>query len=194
MRRPFFVLQTLSLLGLTGCSWDPTFMPAGYRYHHNLYKAPPGPEARSIGYDYSPAANADVMRVWDLSAADLVDALERDTGLTPQPVYMPPVSGTGAFSAAFDNALRGELRTRGYTVGGVPSAGVPRLRTGIQPGAGGGSCEVFREFELSLSLEREGAAPARTARTYILPAYGHKSAQENSSLSTPRTAGKGISR
>lgn len=34
----------LALGGCSGTTGEPTYMPSGYTYHHDVYKAPPGPE------------------------------------------------------------------------------------------------------------------------------------------------------
>jgi hypothetical protein len=31
------------ILVLSACGWNPDYRPAGYTYHHEVYKAPPGP-------------------------------------------------------------------------------------------------------------------------------------------------------
>ncbi len=42
MRSILFLSSCLFALG--GC-YNPTFMPSGYKYHHEQYKSPPGPES-----------------------------------------------------------------------------------------------------------------------------------------------------
>ncbi len=64
--KPTFTLILISLvtlsLGACRAIMDPTFMPAGYRYHQEDYKAPPGPrttpepteDANEEGTRYNP--------------------------------------------------------------------------------------------------------------------------------------------
>ncbi len=42
------VLLCVSVLLLAACKggWDPSFMPSGYAYHKEEYKAPPGPKSK----------------------------------------------------------------------------------------------------------------------------------------------------
>lgn len=117
MRKSIVSLFVVSL-ALTGCvpEWGPTFMPSGYTYHQEEYKAQPGPKAPDIGYEYSAGKNAEVLAAWNIIVSDLIDQMERDMGLGPQPVYVDQLPDTNAFNGAYDHSLREELRNRGYTL------------------------------------------------------------------------------
>ena len=47
--RPLFTLLILTLV-MTGCRtiYDPTYAPAGYKYHQEEYKSPPGAEHTTL--------------------------------------------------------------------------------------------------------------------------------------------------
>jgi hypothetical protein len=119
-----FVVFSLALLALSGCRtlMDPNFLPSGYTYHNvnHSYKAPPGPAADDIGYDYSFDQNAAVLTIWAEVARDLLNQIEERTGLGAQDVYLERLPEHNAFNASFDDALRAELRSRGYVLADAP--------------------------------------------------------------------------
>lgn len=190
MRNYFIVF---SILALTGCRtlMDPTFMPAGYAYHNDYYKSPPGPESRSIGYPYTPAANAAVINLWNIVASQLVDRMESELGLAAQPVHVDTQGHKGAFTAAFDYALLEELRRRGYTLA-THTANVmtlrpeaylpeeeqllgnitynddkPQTKPALQP------LNQTRNFLVRVSALRNGVLLGAVEDYYDLPAYGY---------------------
>lgn len=130
------LMITVSFLALAGCRsiMDPTFMPAGYSFHSDTYKAPPGPMAKGIGYDFSPSMNETVVAQWKTVAAAMAGRLQSELGIGPQRIYVEMLPDRNAFNSSFDYALRDELRARGYTLVMSP-AGVPSLRPeAYQPG------------------------------------------------------------
>ena len=100
---------------------DPTFLPSGYTYNHEQYKAPPADKAWNIGYDYTSEKNAAVLETWRMVAADITDKLEADSSLAGTPVFLSSPEIDNAFSLSLDHALRDEFRARGVIVAPVPT-------------------------------------------------------------------------
>jgi hypothetical protein len=186
-----------SLLLLTACGYEsPTWMPAGYAYHNDYYKAQPGPEADTLGYDYTPARNDYIGTMWRDVADALVTDLENKTGMSAQPVYVERLPSANAFNLSLDNALRDELRERGYTL--VTSK---QDAVGIQyqafkaedegkrndVGYNGDADEQLKPFNpekserftFVLTLVDNGAAFGEIRRTELLPGYGYVSGEGN---------------
>ncbi|MCC7305245.1 MAG: hypothetical protein IT558_03185 [Alphaproteobacteria bacterium] len=113
-----FMLPIMIVLALAGCRsiTDPDFMPSGYTYHNQYYKAPPGPSADDIGYAYTKERNAAAIEQWEYIVAHLVGRMDMELGEGPQPIYIETLPRHNAFNASFDYALREELRSRGYTL------------------------------------------------------------------------------
>ncbi|MGB4107630.1 MAG: hypothetical protein WBK55_07520 [Alphaproteobacteria bacterium] len=184
-------LYLLPVLMLTACGYaSPTWMPAGYAYHNDVYKAQPGPAADSLGYAYTPERNDQMIGMWAEVAAGLVNDLESQTGISPQPVYLEKLAHSNAFNLSLDNALRDELRARGYMLKdtaqdatqikyqafevGDENKGPPVLYNGDE--------EVdnrawkpakSREFVFVLTLFKNGAALSEARSIRPLPAYGY---------------------
>ena len=80
-----FIFAALLIPALTGCTLfsSPTFMPAGYSYHGDDYKSPPGPELRH-GRD---AASAPV------DTASVEERREPADMDMDMPLAVPPVIG-----------------------------------------------------------------------------------------------------
>ncbi len=116
MRTQISVFLTIVLvLGLTGCRtlWNPTSVPSGYAYQNEKYKAPPGPEADSIGYAYSAQANEDVLQIWHVVIKDLVEKMVGQLGPGSKRIYVQSPPRRNVFNSSYDYALRAELRKRG---------------------------------------------------------------------------------
>lgn len=170
----FFVL----ILALSGCRsiMDPTFMPASYSYHNNLYKSPPGPPAADIGYPYSEAKNAHIMGEWQTALDDLLNETEQSTGLVPSAVYVHDTLVSNAFNNAYDFALREALRKKGYILATTPSASETHISYSAQTKNDTSFTPLnkkttYRDFDLTLSLSQDQAV---TTRTYNLPSYGYE--------------------
>lgn len=59
-----FLTLLFVVISLAGCRtiMDPTFMPAGYKYHDNEYKSPPGPGVEDIDENsHWPKADLDIV-------------------------------------------------------------------------------------------------------------------------------------
>ena len=112
---PLFLGLSATILTLGACKsfMNPTFMPAGYAHHEDNYKAPDGPEAWDIGYDYTRAENAAVLNRWKMVAADLTDKIEQGAPLDAAPIFLSSPTIDNAFTLSLDHALREEFRTRG---------------------------------------------------------------------------------
>lgn len=125
MRLGFSALALLSVIvAVSGCRsvMDPTPMPAGYAYHQQKYKSPPGPPAPGIGYPFSVDRNDVVVEKWQAVAASIVDQMESQLGVRPQVVYIEPLPRPNAFNTSLDYVLREELRNRNYTLVSVAGA------------------------------------------------------------------------
>ena len=174
MRAASFVLVSVFALSLAGCG-NPSYMPAGYAYHQNEYKAAPGPEAKNIGYDYSPEKNQEILEAWRVAVSDLFSRLETEAGLAPGAIYIEPASPQNAFDASFDDALRAEMIARGYTLAEV-SESLPHLRYEASIAKSEENFEGRRAFLLSLTILDAAAKPAvlgQASGVYDLPDYGY---------------------
>lgn len=185
------------ILALTGCRsvWDPTFMPSGYTWHNDVYKAPPGPEAQSLGYDYSAARNEGQVEMWQGIARGLIDSLEAQSGLSAQQIYIEKPAAVNAFNSSLDYALREELRARGYTLASAPGGAslqaqafapkdeklhisqpfngdVPQERKPWNP-------EKESEFVFVLTLLQDGKPVNEVRSTQQMPAYGYIAGEGN---------------
>lgn len=166
-----FVLFAVLALTIVGCRsiMDPTFMPAGYSYHNNLYKSPPGPPADDIGYPYSKEKNAHILNEWQVAVDDLISAL----GSSPSAVYIVKRNENNAFYNAYDFALREGLRKKGYSIASTPSGAEQHLSYDAKTKNDTSFTNLnkkttYRDFDLSLKLGSQTAE-----KTYNLPAYGY---------------------
>jgi hypothetical protein len=127
MRLGFSTLALLSvIIAVSGCRsfLDPSPMPAGYAYHQQKYKSPPGPPAADIGYPFSVDRNDVVVEKWQAVASRIVDQMEQQLALGPRAIYIEPLPRPNAFNTSLDYVLREELRNRGYTLVAVPGSGL----------------------------------------------------------------------
>ncbi len=74
----------LVLLLISGCDWfsRPTSMPAGYTYHNDLYKSPPGPVVKKAGSESSAGKQVQVIETTQPPR----------TGNLPEPLINAPVN------------------------------------------------------------------------------------------------------
>ena len=193
--RVLALLPSVLLLSACGAA-SPTWLPAGYSYHNDVYKAQPGPEADPIGYNYTPARNEHMETIWDGVADTLIADLEAKTGMTPQMVYLEKLPNSNAFNLSLDNALRDNLRERRYTLTSAPNNDVVIKYQGFKVGdenkrvqqKSNGDMEELNKpwnpekpekFTFVLTLVRNGAAFGEVRRTEILPAYGYVEGEGN---------------
>jgi hypothetical protein len=177
------LLLLVTAFGLTGCRtfWDPTFMPAGYTYHQEVYKAPPGPEADDIGYAYTPERNEEVIHIWRIVAQDIVAQLEEQSGIAGGAVYVAPHENPTAFTSSFDHVLREQLHERGYTLVPTPE-GAAYLRYDAVPAPQDQDTmqnpEGFEDYEVTLQIVdlsgKEEIVIAQSGGIYKLPSYGYR--------------------
>ncbi len=190
-----FSLLFLPLFLLAACgAASPTWMPAGYSYHHDEYKAQPGPQAQTLGYPYNAAHNAYMTALWADVAASLVEDMEAKTGIAPQAVYVQKLPESNAFNLSLDNALRDELRARGYTLAQAADgniviryqafkAGDEKKRTRILYNGDAEELnkpwnpEKTQVFTFVLILARDGAAFSEIRSQHVLPSYGYVSGE-----------------
>ena len=128
------LVSSMLVLALTGCKpvWDPTYMPSGYAHHQKAYKAPPGPEADTIGYEYSVAQNAAVQRQWRMVANDLILRAQAHDMLDA-PVFLTTDIKPGPFASAYDFALREELRVAGVILAANQEEGAELFYSAYDP-------------------------------------------------------------
>jgi hypothetical protein len=186
------VIYVLPLLLLTACGYEsPTWMPMGYSYHNDEYKAQPGPEADNLGYDYTEARNDHIVATWRSIASDLITELEQKTGMSPQPVYIEQLPDVNAFNLSLDNALREEFVARGYTLVETAEGGGTHLKYQAfdvgdekkRPAVVyNGDEDVLtkpydpekrREFVFVLTALQDGAAFSEVRAKRNIPAYGY---------------------
>jgi hypothetical protein len=190
----FFPLALAALLMTTSCRsiMDPTPMPAGYAYHQEKFKSPPGPPAEEIGYPFSVPRNDVVVEKWQAVAASMVDKMEGQLGVDPQPVYIEMLPRPNAFNTSLDYVLREELRLRGYTLMPTPGrflhlkpeAWIPGdEKVPVDANRFNGDVEVLvvpverdkaHKFVISVAVLDKGYLKGTVSDTYSLPAYGYK--------------------
>lgn len=193
-------LLAIAPLALSGCELltNPSAMPSGYTYHGDIYKAPPGPNSDELGYDYSAARNDEILLAWREAVDDLVNTLE-ETGIAAQAVYIEQPKAGNAFLSTYDNVLREELVSRGYTLGAAPGsvnhlryeALVPESKDAL-PAADNADA---RDFVLVLTVidpsllagagKEDEAVLTQVGNTYRLPPYGYSATPSLSSIFKP---------
>ncbi len=193
------IMGVTGIAALSGCRTinDPSFMPYGYLYHNDEYKAPPGPDANSLGYDYSDVKNKDVLARWQDAVAALVQSLEMQSGLTPRAVYIMPTTERTAFTSTFDYTLREELVARGYRpVASAENVTVIELEA-IDPEKPEPRKQMvfnddmertrdpqyqekmkYKGYILGLTAYENNVPIGRGSGVYTLPGYGYEYAQE----------------
>ncbi|MCC6598811.1 MAG: hypothetical protein IT559_08480 [Alphaproteobacteria bacterium] len=192
-----FMLSLLSVLALSGCRslWDPTFMPAGYSYHQNNYKSPPGPEASDIGYEYTAAENEAVMEQWRHAVRDLLLKARTNDLQIPQEAFLQTDLKKNAFQGTFDSTLREELRIYGHrlvdSADGVPSvfysaydpAQTGPLQRSPDKRYNGDQEPDFQDsrfvpaagnIQLVIGIIQDGQWLQKVSGVYELPLYGYK--------------------
>ncbi|MGB4057190.1 MAG: hypothetical protein WBK77_03815 [Alphaproteobacteria bacterium] len=191
-------IKTLpAILLLTACGpVSPTWMPAGYSWHNDTYKAQPGPESENLGYAYSPARNDYMVMMWAGVARSLVDDLENKTGMSQQAVYLEKLPETNAFNLSLDHALREELRARGYTLVNSPAESLHVKYQAFKPEDEKERIEIpyngdleeqrkpwnpeqTEEYTFVMTLLRDGAAFGETRSNHALPGYGYVAGEGN---------------
>jgi hypothetical protein len=195
MRSPYSILAVLALAALTlgGCRsvMDPSFMPSGYTYHNDAYKAPPGPPAPGIGYAYNSGINDAALAQWRDVARRMLIQMESHHAIKPQNIFVEMLPDHNAFNASFDYALREELRARGYALANAP-AGVLSLRpeayrpddvkVPVDANTYNDDPEIIvipedrarpDNFTVSLTMLRNGFVTGTVTDVFTLPAYGY---------------------
>jgi hypothetical protein len=120
------ILSTALILSLSvslaACSWNPGFMPKGYTNHGHKheYKAPSGPKAPGIGYDYSAEQNEEHVTAWRYAIRDLLMAAKAQGLKFPNTVFLKTDLDTSAFQGSFDHILREGMREYGYVLSDAP--------------------------------------------------------------------------
>lgn len=175
-----FILFAVLALSVVGCRsiMDPTFMPASYAYHTNVYKSPPGPPADDIGYPYSKDKNAHILNEWQAALDDLVEKAEQETDLKPGAIYVADDMHENAFNNAYSFALREALRKKGYTLVATPSGAETHLAYSAKTENDRSFTKLnknttYRDYDLKLKIT-SGAVPQEAEKTYNLPSYGYR--------------------
>jgi hypothetical protein len=195
--RPYgfsLIVLCCAALSVSGCRsvFDPSFMPAGYTYHQNTYKAPTGPKAPEIGYEYNAAYNDQIVDLWRSAARDVLDAFEAETGLIAQPVFIEKLPHTTALNGTIDHVLREELAARGYSFASFEGNHLHLRYDAYHPDdqeivygrkynddpeivQKPGKPSDSSAFEIKLEGFRKGASLGHVTRQYTMPAYGYVS-------------------
>lgn len=172
-------LSLIFVLGLTACGYtsNPGAIPTGYKYHGTEFNARPGPEAASIGYEYSAEHNAEILQHWRLVVSDLLDDLESDANLSPQDVSVNTAISSSAFYNSFDHVLREDLSERGYTLvndsaalmlhydAQVPKRDKTAPEEKLEP--------AMQDYLLQLTATRGASIVGQASGIYELPSYGY---------------------
>lgn len=190
-----FSICLIAVLVLSGCRsiWDPTFQPAGYSYHRNEFKSPPGPPADDIGYGYTAAKNDQVLNEWRYALRDLL----QKAPAYPHDLVLVTDLAPSAFQGTYDSLLREGLRANGYHLikEDEASADTPRLfysaygakavrqlARGNAPHYNGDPqlpddphfTPAHQNLELVIGLIEEGNLTGKLSGLYPLQAYGQK--------------------
>lgn len=167
-----FLGLSTAIFSLNACKtlMDPTFIPAGYTYHHDVYKSPPADAPWSIGYDYSREENAEVLNKWRNVAADLTDKLEQDASLSGTPVFLASPDLDNAFSLSLDHALREEFRARGFTLAAVPNEETFKINTTVYDPA---FKDVMRSYDVNDQTQEDLPEPPKeVSKTLVIKVDG----------------------
>lgn len=188
-----FALCSLLALGLIGCRsiMNPNFLPTGYSFHGEEYKAVPGNEANDIGYEYSQHKNAWVLSKWVAVADEMVQGLEERAELSPNTVYIRE-NNANVFNTSFEFALREAFIKRGFYVISEPGA-TYEVAYNASPENGAinplhrvrynGDQELDplhnkpkpnENFVLTLDIIEEGKHLGSGSGVYAVPSYGYK--------------------
>jgi hypothetical protein len=185
----------LASLALTGCRsiMDPTFMPAGYSYHREVYKSPPGPPADNIGYHYDAAKNEKVQEVWRLALRDLLLRAKTEGLTVPENVMLSSDLKPSAFQGLYDSILREGLRAYGYSLGTADTqnqptlfysaygaetlaqlqrGGMPEYNDQTPPPQDKNFTAKQQKMTLVIGLVQDGKFLHKTAGLYTVPTYG----------------------
>ncbi len=184
-----FLSLCLLILILSGCRsvMDPTFLPTSYAHHNKTYKAPPGPDASSIGYKYSELKNDKVVGEFLKATNDLVTQLEQQTGLQPTTIYVHNRLEPSAFNYAYDYALRETLRAKGHTLANASDVFNARMTFEAVPASYKAPQMYFdfankkktaEDFDLALNLYGADTVPITTHKVYTLPSFGYTASSE----------------
>jgi hypothetical protein len=122
--------------------------------------------------------------------------MEGETGITAQNVYVESLPESNAFNLSLDNALREELRARGYTLTETPQealhlsyrAFLPEDERKVVQTQYNGDQEQLntpwnpedaQRFVFALVVKRDGAVFDETRIIREVPAYGYVSGEGN---------------
>ncbi|MCD8520315.1 MAG: hypothetical protein LRY57_03315, partial [Alphaproteobacteria bacterium] len=173
---------------LTSCGL-PSPIPAGYTYHHQTYKSPPGPEAEDVGYDFSVAANHKAVQAWRDIASDLLAKLESGYVFQGRDVTVIPPLGVDQMNKSLDYALHDAFVGKGYKLRAY-AKDVPGVAVTMHPLIGDEKAAYEKDRKdyaashgfkpedvmgVSILLEvREGAKLVHQTRgVYSIPNFGY---------------------
>ncbi len=182
-------ISFLSIFMLTGCYMfdSPTPLPSGYTYHDTEYRSRPGPEEKSLGYEYSEEKNAQILTELQAVANDLIDKVEAEFNIHTDTVYLAPVgTGADAFTLSMDYVLREALKNRGYILSSSAKSSLGlrfnvvdpykditlhhRLNADIKPDSP--PVKLHRPLRLSLMLFDTQGTIGNIQGEYDAPVYG----------------------
>lgn len=172
---------------------DPTFMPAGYSYHREVYKSPPGPSAADIGYEYNAAANAQIQHEWRNALRDLLLRAKTEGLVVPDEAALATDLKGSAFQGTYDSILREGLRAYGYnlapagsqnqpvlfysaygpeTLAQIKRGGYPQYNDDPVPPQDTDFTPKHQKMMLVIGLVQDGQFLHKTTGMYDMPTYG----------------------
>lgn len=166
-------------LGLIGCSGAPSPIPRGYSSYEEPYKSAPGPDARSVGYDYNNEKNLTVLEDMRYAASDLVEKLDQKLSFGVDEIYLDNPANT-AFYNSFDHLLRDELSSRGYLLSDTPDGNVHVqlvVRNSYLECAEhiGEASDDYKMMYMALAMDAKDDIPADIVEGfYEVPVYDYK--------------------
>lgn len=167
-----FLGLSTAIISLNACKtiMDPTFIPSGYTYHHDVYKSPPADKPWSIGYDYSREENVAILNKWRDVASDLTDKLAEDASLVGAPVFLASPDLDNAFSLSLDHALREEFRARGVMLVAIPNEETFKLKvTTYDPEFK----DVMRSYDVNDQTQKDLPEPPKeVSKTLVVKVDG----------------------
>lgn len=192
-------VSILSIFILAACAKplvNPSYLPAGYTYHHDQYKSPPGPNPWGIGYDYTAAQNAETLDRWREVSINILDKIEFDGDILAQDIFLAPPKLDNAFTQSLDHTIREELRARSYRLVNLPGPDTlilaletydPEFKDAMRSFIVNGDIKEAERPEPPALTAKELALTARALRAdqtlanvegrYILPLYGYEDKQ-----------------
>jgi hypothetical protein len=171
MRAVLSVLVIITgLAALAGCA-NPSPYPGGFN-NHSYHKSATGPDARTIGYAYTPSKNNEVLKDYERAAADMILLLEQENKGLPQEMKFLERTHKSLPYKTMDYALRQELVVRGYAVTNDKSSKAPEFSFSLKAGREAEEKDLSADkdmFDMRLKLQIEPKSSTEISAFYALP-------------------------